>query len=399
MSNATTAASPLFSVAPNAAGGAANTDVWVNIPLLNVSFVLPFISGSTQNVLYSPYEFALLGITIVTVAAQLYVAFLLRFKTPPTMRDYRYFLVLFTLWDGLFTVWVGLVVQPVPIEGIVAVTLRGLANYFQAFWCRVLVAGSVFFGVNVVLAQNLCALHRFLALQPTSRAYARFRSPTVHLGIQMAIQAVAGGLALLFYATFKTAARIAVHKQSGFLRERLVATDGTAARINDRFIWLETEFVHTQLFLVAFLLLFVASPLFSLGVLLATVRSLRKGAAYMPAATRQLHAQFLRLLFVQIASPLLFAVLPVLVCCGCILVGVGGSRLSFELVFGLLALYGLSNALSSVCFIQPYRQFTAALLWDNPLGRLLCGRKREPKEKAIRVTPLTRSFANTSPFQ
>lgn len=89
------------------------------------------------------YEFALLSVTLITVAIQFYVVFLVQWKSPKTMADYRYFLNLFTIWDLILSVMMGIFIQPMPITPLTACAIRGIATYFGAYASLIIVSFNI----------------------------------------------------------------------------------------------------------------------------------------------------------------------------------------------------------------------------------------------------------------
>jgi hypothetical protein len=91
----------------------------------------------------STYEIIILDITsknnlisnnllylVITMALQLYILFLIYFKSPDPMKNYRFFLYYLTFWDLILTTSFGVCFQPIPIAPISAVIIKGVSAYF-----------------------------------------------------------------------------------------------------------------------------------------------------------------------------------------------------------------------------------------------------------------------------
>lgn len=76
------------------------------------------------------YEMLLVFITVITLLLQCYVFFIVQFKSPLCMQSYRYYLNIVIIYDMLFSVFFGIILQPYPINLSVLVGIRGVAYYF-----------------------------------------------------------------------------------------------------------------------------------------------------------------------------------------------------------------------------------------------------------------------------
>jgi hypothetical protein len=76
------------------------------------------------------YEFILHAITCITICIQLYVIYVIYLRSPKNMKEYRFFLITFTVWDLIFTLILGVLLQPDPVGRLLSARMRGLSGYF-----------------------------------------------------------------------------------------------------------------------------------------------------------------------------------------------------------------------------------------------------------------------------
>lgn len=92
----------------------------------------------------SPFEWMLIGVTMWTLLIQAYVVYLILKKSPQNIKEYRYFLILFTSWDMVFNIVFGLFLQPLPLAPILAASCRGISSFFNPQVCMITVSLKVF---------------------------------------------------------------------------------------------------------------------------------------------------------------------------------------------------------------------------------------------------------------
>jgi hypothetical protein len=78
----------------------------------------------------STYEILLTGISTFTVCLQLYLFYLVQRKSPRNMKGYRFFLNMFIFWDLIFSVLLGIFLQPSVVPPYAATTVQGVSKYF-----------------------------------------------------------------------------------------------------------------------------------------------------------------------------------------------------------------------------------------------------------------------------
>jgi hypothetical protein len=64
------------------------------------------------------------------MALQFYALFLIFFRSPDQMKSYRFFLYSLTLWEIIFTLFLGLVTEPLFVVTSSVMIMKGFAKYF-----------------------------------------------------------------------------------------------------------------------------------------------------------------------------------------------------------------------------------------------------------------------------
>lgn len=172
------------------------------------------------------YGFILYCITVLTLIVQCCVLFLVQFRSPKQMNEYRYFLNNFMLWDMLFTsaftcpsarnnlvlVVLGTAIAPYTISYGLACLITGWAKYlspaFQLFWVsssssRVLntfQAGvGMYSGSLIVMSQGYCLLYRLTVIQINKNIHRIFMSTPSKIFFVLIQQSLAIPLGVFIY--------------------------------------------------------------------------------------------------------------------------------------------------------------------------------------------------------
>ncbi|KAI6226298.1 hypothetical protein M3Y99_01308600 [Aphelenchoides fujianensis] len=246
------------------------------------------------------------------------VWYLIKVATPKSMSEYKYFLMFYTFW-------------PVPAEPMMGVVVRGGAFWLGSFASR-------------------CAV-----LLPNREYYRRFllkRSKTACLlGFQVLAVAVGYGFYLAQYTPEGLLGYFAKNKfKVAELNEtRRFAEEGEAITAIH---WTD----YAIGYLIAVLVLILASELVSALLIFSTLRILAKTTEVHSMATRKLHLQFIRLLSVQVALPFFFIAIPVFVAVLFTVLEISIDRASIFVGYVFLALYSATNTMLSLFFIHPYRE-------------------------------------------
>lgn len=110
------------------------------------------------------YEIILHSITIITIIFQAYLFYLIRYKSPKSMQNYKFYLNYFTFWDLLFTILMGSFLQPEPTGFLMSFHIFGISSWIGPR-AEIFTASAIFYtGFNLFLAQDYCLLFRYASL-------------------------------------------------------------------------------------------------------------------------------------------------------------------------------------------------------------------------------------------
>ncbi|KAI6172715.1 hypothetical protein M3Y98_01004200 [Aphelenchoides besseyi] len=319
---------------------------------------------------YTTFEYLQLTVTVIALLLQAYIIYLISTATPKSMHNYKYFLVFFTAWDMLFSVFTGLLMIPIPAEPLIGIVVRGIAFYM----------GPLVSSFTVLLSQNYCLVYRFTILLPNQKIHERFLSLKCKflclLGFE--ILAFALGEAREHLALYSNAKPKAVEETFRYIEE------GEA-------LWVMKWSNYSICYMSTVFLLIILSEITSAGLIFATLRALKRTSHVHSVATKKLTIQFIRLLAAQMLLPLIFVGLPAMVAIVCTLLEIWIDRDSISYGYFLLSCYSSCNTTLTLAFISPYRtHFFVKILWPvfiRPIAFIFNGFKK-PKEPQV-VSPPT----------
>ncbi|KAI6198531.1 hypothetical protein M3Y96_00529000 [Aphelenchoides besseyi] len=276
---------------------------------------------------YTVYEQVLLIVTLITVALQCFVIWLVQKKAPSKMKDYRLYLINFTVWDMIFTVVLGTAFQPFPITPLFASSVRRMALYDGQQFAQIASISAIYCGSIVICAQGLTLLYRWAITHPDREVY-RF---VVHKYFNLAY--IAFSQILSFF--------LAVAFYSCIIPKRLESVD--------LFAYLKTQPPIT--------VPMIPNEFFSFVVLFSILRILREHSQKYSKSTRRLHYQFLFLLLAQLLTPIVLIVLPVTLELLFVMSGNYASTLAVQVGYLTIIFYGFTNAAFCLWFVGPYRNY------------------------------------------
>jgi hypothetical protein len=77
------------------------------------------------------YQIIFHSTTAITLLVQIYATYLIITNSPKNMSSYRPFLLLFRLWDIIFTILYGVFLVPDPVGRLLSTRARGIATYIS----------------------------------------------------------------------------------------------------------------------------------------------------------------------------------------------------------------------------------------------------------------------------
>ncbi|KAI6170920.1 hypothetical protein M3Y97_01104800 [Aphelenchoides bicaudatus] len=317
------------------------------------------------------HEISLFAITLITLLLQVYVIYMITFQTPNNMRDYLYFLLLLTVIDLLFTIVVGIYLQPSPLP-FLAVQAKGVCSYFSEFACVVGASASLALGACTLMIQIYCLMYRCAVLFRTKRIYRLFVSIPAKVFFFTFGLSVAFGFGYFFYRSDYRRNEVPMHPTVEMEYKNLTAilkpTDALLfIDIYDNYVMAYVATLGSCLFLSEFV---------SLLMVIGILSFLRKNAALFSRVTYRLHVQFTILLAVQLTSPFVLIIIPAAIYVISLIVHHNDlNELYVKAGFNILTLYGFINGGCTLIFVGPYRKRAKQQLID-PILKLLGAQRK-----------------------
>ncbi|KAI6233979.1 hypothetical protein M3Y99_00851200 [Aphelenchoides fujianensis] len=295
------------------------------------------------------------------------LVYLIQFKSTSNMKDMRFYLTNFVVFDAIFTFILGVLFQPMPVTPIFASSVRGFALLGGVDFSRYAAASAVYGGSTVICAQDLALMYRFAVICPDRRVHAFFSSIPFKIAWAVFSQSLSIALAVAFYRCFISEAKL-----SAYLATQPNITIPLIP--NEVIICVDVHEWFSKAFLLTIVGLFGFSQCLCFTFIYLILRTLRAHSQNYSPMTRKLHYQFLTLLTVQLLTPVFLIVLPVSVAIGQAIATQIPSTLAVQLGYCTITLYGATNAAFCIWFVGPYRVYfkeTFILPWLVPLCRRL----------------------------
>ncbi|KAH7693641.1 hypothetical protein AAVH_39321, partial [Aphelenchoides avenae] len=244
-------------------------------------------------------------VTTADVIMQFYVIFLVFRVASTTLKEYRYFMLLCSVWDVTFAAWVGyfLRLRPLAPKAPCAV-VEGFLSTLGHDGVRVALPLMYLFGAALIGSQSYCVLYRVVLVLDNPRFKPRLlRIQCVGLEAVL-ILVLSTAVAVGMYITTVPAVYRAdgsVHwpdaidttnTDSNVLRRAALLTDVDIAVFCVR---VDSLALRISLAIIA---LFAAVEVGSVATGVWIIRKVRQHAAYSPK-TKEMHLQLTRLLIAQ----------------------------------------------------------------------------------------------------
>ncbi|KAI1698920.1 serpentine type 7TM GPCR chemoreceptor srh domain-containing protein [Ditylenchus destructor] len=127
--------------------------------------------------LNSVYDILAFVLSFASILFQFCVIFVVVKVSPFTMRPYRYFLCIMTIWDISFTFLIGVGLAPHHVYPMSGATVHGFAQDFGLDFARVMVCAVVFSAVQIMAAEFYCLLYRLTVVFENRRIHKIFMHP------------------------------------------------------------------------------------------------------------------------------------------------------------------------------------------------------------------------------
>jgi len=306
-----------------------------------------------------PFELFLLTITLASLALQLYVIWVIYHASPGSMRDYRPYLTRLTAWDAIFTAFIGIGLQPSVMFPLSGAIVRGLFATMGQQGAYIGLVAVFFAGAQVLTTQCDCLIFRLAVILRVEGFYKGLISKRGSLICRAIDISIGLAFSLPMYwcvdnGTVEVAVQLDPEHDLVKYPYLLALTDASAVRL---FLDLTASSIwaYAGCLLAGFALL--EAVCFAMGYTI--VRVLRQNAHCFTARTYRMHMQLTVLVALQLASPVLYIVLPIsMVCLYSVFYCQRLSLTAGQVGITAMALYATNNSLLTLCFVTPYRRYT-----------------------------------------
>ncbi|KAH7696738.1 hypothetical protein AAVH_36188, partial [Aphelenchoides avenae] len=225
------------------------------------------------------YDVTLSLLAVISVLSQIYVIWMVIKKSPKSMAEYRFFLCLYTAWDMLFTIVIGVLLHPSPLFPAPSVYANGLSTLFGTSGVGVTLHVGFYAAANVVMDLDYCLLYRMVVIMEDKRPYQWFVSKMGYV---------------MFWA-LGVLVSVCNHL------EHFSDYPGVVDLIprNAIVIYMEKYLASTHWIMMGLFGGLLVSELVSLGVVFMVLRTLRRNAGNFSKKTYRLHLQLTALLLLQ----------------------------------------------------------------------------------------------------
>ncbi|KAI1704699.1 serpentine type 7TM GPCR chemoreceptor srh domain-containing protein [Ditylenchus destructor] len=321
------------------------------------------------------YDTLLIMTSIISLIFQCYAVFVVLRASPISMRPYRYFLCLMTVWDLIFTFLIGLGLAPRKISPVSGTYVHGFAQGFGHDFARIMLCMVVFSAVQIMASELNCLLYRLTVMLPNKKVQTLFVRPISKILVQLVFVCIGLFFSIPTYNIFLNQEQLVpflaywkIHAAQD-LHIDIVVPEDTVILAHDSSFFGPAKVVFVSICLteiVCFIIAFVI------------VRMLRCNAHIFSKKTYKIHLQLTILLVVQLISPILFIAIPV---CSSLLYSLFDQPIPTvigDILMLALSFNATANSLLTICFVTPYRRYTKSLL-----QRIFCLSKKpiQPVER------------------
>uniref|UniRef100_A0A915E8J4 Uncharacterized protein n=1 Tax=Ditylenchus dipsaci TaxID=166011 RepID=A0A915E8J4_9BILA len=304
------------------------------------------------------YERLLFLITTFSVLIQAYVILLVVKVSPSSMKTYRYFLISYTIWDLLFTIVLGFVLDiDVKLPLMAGGYINGLAKYCGPHGGILALSFFTFLAGGLMYSMINGLVFRYAAVQTDPTFMQWLMKPMTYVWsflMAILIAFIAGFSVYLALSKPETYDHdLPLPEFQAVIKD--IANGQVIVNLNP-FEWPTIRMAIVLIF--GFMAAQVAA--FLLGF--ATLRNLNRNARFFSQKTFRMHLQFTVVLCIQIATPVVFIVFPMTVGGINVLIVKSMDKLPAQIGLLLMSLYASSNSLLSIFFISPYRRYSMNLI-------------------------------------
>ncbi|KAI6172688.1 hypothetical protein M3Y98_01001200 [Aphelenchoides besseyi] len=256
-------------------------------------------------------------LTSINIAIQIYVIGLIIFRSPSTIREYRRFLIRFS----------------VCLEVMFLDNFRGIATSFGAFACQLTGPIAMFITVQVVIMQFYCLSYRFTAVHKRPAIRRIFMSWPFTVGVYVFTAVFSIAISLLLWSIMQTPDEV----RSDLLKIR---DFGSPISIDEPIIGLKTKSPIFGLFMLTIFICLLIYEVASITLIAIILHTLHQTHTAMSKSTYRLQIELVKVLIAQLITPIILIISPVVSAIVAIMRGVNASALTIEAGFLALTCYG-----------------------------------------------------------
>ncbi|KAI1704158.1 serpentine type 7TM GPCR chemoreceptor srh domain-containing protein [Ditylenchus destructor] len=312
---------------------------------------------------YSLYDIIVTAITVFSLSMEIYLIYLIVYKSPKCMARYRFFLLSISLWDSTFSFAFGLGLMPNMLYPTSCVVVNGFFKFFGARFSLVMVSFVTFCAYNGKMAQDYCMMYRLTIIMESNRIHETFlRLPCVIL-FQIVMFCVSFTAAIFAYFSFMDDSLAYLDR---FPSESGKTEEWRIPQFNRNAVMVCTAWFDKSLTNMVTLSVWILGISEVLCFLMAAsiFFILRKNISRFSKKTYAMHMQLTLLIVMQYISPIFFMFGPVSIILVRQFIQVNDPpQNSFGDFLGTsCSLYGCANTCLTLIFVTPYRRYTCEKL-------------------------------------
>ncbi|KAI1709761.1 serpentine type 7TM GPCR chemoreceptor srh domain-containing protein [Ditylenchus destructor] len=312
---------------------------------------------------YALYSAIVLFITSFSVVLQFYVIFVVIKLSPKSMETYRYFLCLIAVWDLMFSSLLGFGLHPKVLHPLPAGQVNGLFKYLGHTGGIINMSAINFAVVNVIAAQVYSLSYRLAVVLDNTRIQDYFMKPVGIVTAQTIVLGISFGYAIMGYRCIIPTKEATIQYIEGlcaFLNwtppsrtEVVLGIDFSPQNIGN------SPYIPYAIAVIAGMI-FVEILCSILAIVI--IKILRRNVRAYSKKTYKIQIQLTFLLIIQLLSPIVFLMVPILYPGINGLAVHGTSEATGDLTVIFLSLYALNNPVLTIMFVTPYRRYTLSKL-------------------------------------
>ncbi|KAI1702724.1 serpentine type 7TM GPCR chemoreceptor srd domain-containing protein [Ditylenchus destructor] len=305
---------------------------------------------------YSIYSASLSVISVVDLVFQTYIIFLCLRVSAGSMKEYRYFILLSTILDLCLSSCLGFFMHLYITEGASCLVHKGLIT-FGHDGASIVFSLAFFIGAAIIAVQDYCILYRMTLVSNNRKHKEIFLRRSTTIMLLLLIFVISFGVAFGISQTLYSSEDVELIVRSlvglGLLHE---SESVSVSCIN---VWSRTTLIVGAMIGI----LFVSTQVFFLGCGVWIIKKIRRQAVFS-AKAKTIHIQLTKLLIVQMITPVIFVLVPVVFTQSIqiVLSLFNIPYFVFYMAILSISLFPLTNAILSLGFVAPYRKYTVKLI-------------------------------------